>query len=234
VVADVVEHYPGLVESIVEHGHEIACHGLNHVCKIDPITKRPAISRDEFKARTLKSKKMLERIYKNEVIGYRAPNALISGWMIDTLEDIGFRYDSSVSVNSLYNKAGDSLKGVSSAPYYPVKNGLDPGEKRNIVEFPYANLNVGLKLPTSGGPMLRFLGSRVILYGLKQSIKRGHTLFYFHPIDICSEKFPCIGNRRKGYWMIKGDLVEKRIIYVLKSMGKVKKYNLREASMALL
>ncbi|NAT10300.1 hypothetical protein C4E22_01895 [ANME-1 cluster archaeon AG-394-G06] len=29
VAADVVEHYPGLVESIVERGHEIGCHGLN-------------------------------------------------------------------------------------------------------------------------------------------------------------------------------------------------------------
>ena len=35
VVADVVDHYPGLVESIVERGHEIGCHGLHHACKID-------------------------------------------------------------------------------------------------------------------------------------------------------------------------------------------------------
>ncbi len=33
VVADVVEHYPGLVESIAERGHEIGCHGLHHACK---------------------------------------------------------------------------------------------------------------------------------------------------------------------------------------------------------
>jgi peptidoglycan/xylan/chitin deacetylase (PgdA/CDA1 family) len=29
VVADVVDHYPGLVESIAERGHEIGCHGLH-------------------------------------------------------------------------------------------------------------------------------------------------------------------------------------------------------------
>jgi hypothetical protein len=28
VVADVVDHYPGLVEEIAERGHEIGCHGL--------------------------------------------------------------------------------------------------------------------------------------------------------------------------------------------------------------
>ncbi len=36
VVADVVEHYPGLVEQIAERGHEIACHGRHHACKIHP------------------------------------------------------------------------------------------------------------------------------------------------------------------------------------------------------
>ena len=44
VVADVVDHYPGLVESIVERGHEIGCHGLHHACKIDPKTKEPLMS----------------------------------------------------------------------------------------------------------------------------------------------------------------------------------------------
>ena len=44
VVADVVDHYPGLVESIVERGHEIGCHGLHHACKVDPKTKEPLMS----------------------------------------------------------------------------------------------------------------------------------------------------------------------------------------------
>ena len=44
VVADVVDNYPGLVESIVERGHEIGCHGLHHACKIDPKTKKPLMS----------------------------------------------------------------------------------------------------------------------------------------------------------------------------------------------
>jgi peptidoglycan/xylan/chitin deacetylase (PgdA/CDA1 family) len=44
VVADVVDHYPGLVESIAERGHEIGCHGLHHACKIDSKTKEPLMS----------------------------------------------------------------------------------------------------------------------------------------------------------------------------------------------
>jgi len=38
--------------------------------------------------------------------------------MLDSLEKIGFKYDSSVCVNSLYNMTDSSLEGVSSYPYY--------------------------------------------------------------------------------------------------------------------
>ena len=82
VVADVVEHYLGLVESIVDRGHEIGCHGLHHACKVDPKTKEPLMSVDKFEERTKKAKQMFERVCKEEVIGYRAPNALIGGWML--------------------------------------------------------------------------------------------------------------------------------------------------------
>ena len=83
---------------------------------------------------------MLERVCKDKVIGYRASNALVGGWMQDSLEKIGFKYDSSISVNSLYNKTDSSLKCVSSYPYYPQKNGLEIGEE-NFVEFPWAYWN---------------------------------------------------------------------------------------------
>ena len=48
------------------------------------------------------------------------------------------------------------------------------------MEFSWAYWNVfGLKfkIPTSGGPMLRFLGAHVILRGLKQSTKKGIPCF---------------------------------------------------------
>ena len=60
--------------------------------------------------------------------------------------------------------------------------------------------------------MLRFLGSRYIMLGLKQSLKRGDTVFYFHPIDISNEKFPAgFSLRRPFYWAIKGGVVEERV-----------------------
>lgn len=76
--------------------------------------------------------------------------------------------------------------------------------------------------------MLRFLGSHFIFKGLKQSLNRGHTIFYFHPIDISNEKFPSIGNGRPLYWVLKGKIVEKRIWHVLKKLDNVKKVPLRD------
>ena len=216
VVADVAEHYPGLVESIVSEGHEIACHGLHHGCAIDPKTKKPLIDPEAFEKETKEAKNILEEIAGVPVIGYRAPNALIAGWMIDSLEKIGFVYDSSVCVNSLYNKTDSSLGGVSSRPYYPKPSQLTPGEKRAVMEFPWAYYEIGgLKVPTSGGPMLRFLSAYMMYSGLEQSLKRGHTVFYFHPIDVSYEDFPAVGKGRPLYWLIKGKVVEDRIRYIL-------------------
>ncbi len=229
VVSDVAQHYPGLIESIVEAGHEIACHGLHHECIIDPKTKEPLMDRETFENNTRTAKNILERITGETVIGYRAPNALIAGWMIDILEKIGFRYDSSVSVNSLYNKTDSLLSGTGSSPYYPRKTSLEPSQgMRDIIEFPFAYYDVGIKIPVSGGPMLRFLGQNIIYRGLRQSLQRGITIFYFHPIDISDESFPNVGNKRPFYWLIKGRIVEKRIENILQKTNSIPKNMLKD------
>lgn len=48
IVADIAEHYPGLIESIAKRGHEIGCHGAHHTCKLDQRTKKPMMSIEDF------------------------------------------------------------------------------------------------------------------------------------------------------------------------------------------
>jgi len=228
VVASIVEKYPGLVESIVEDGHEIACHGLDHRCWIDPKTLQPLYKKSEFKHSMQEAKKILESVSNQSVIGYRAPNALISKWMITILDDLDFKYDSSLSFNSLYKK-NDLTPNLSTAPYSPLKN-------CNILEFPWPYLSFfGFKFPSAGGPFLRFLGSNYIMLGLNQSFYNGPTLLYFHPIDISRESFPIIGKGRPLYWFIKGRIVEKRIIRIINYYRKrVELCTLRDISRELI
>jgi hypothetical protein len=82
----------------------------------------------------------------------------------------------------LYNKTDSSLEGVSSHPYYPKKTGLEIGEEK-IVEFSWAYWNVfgfnfKFKIPTSGGPMLRFLGAHVISSGWGRCGERNAKVKY--------------------------------------------------------
>lgn len=229
VVADVADRYPGLVEAIAARGHEIACHGLHHACTLDPTTKQPFIPPREFEEQTGTAKAILEKISRSPVIGYRAPSAYLGGWMLDSLERMGFLYDSSVSVNSLYNKTDSDLNGVGTTPYSPSPGTLVPGGNRQMVEFPFPFWQVmGLRIPSAGGPVLRFLGSGVVLRGIRQSLARGPTLLYFHPLDIAREKFPDVGRGRPLYWAIKGERVERRIREVLKGLSEVPRATLGE------
>jgi len=217
-VAEYARRHPDLLRRVAAAGHEIGCHGLTHTAKLDPRSGRPLFTRAAFAERTTQARKLLQDICGRAVIGYRAPNAYVSGAMLDVLEDLGFRYDSSVSVNSLYNKTDSSLAGVGTRPYYPARGELARGkERRALIEFPWPYLDLlGFKMQSAGGPFLRLFGRTLILRGLSQSLRRGHTVFYFHPIDICNEDFPFeFSLKRPFLWHCKGDRVKRRIERVL-------------------
>jgi hypothetical protein len=221
-VAEYARRFPHLLRAVVDEGHEIACHGLWHCSKVNARTKRNTYSREEFRRITGEAKSILEDRSGQAVVGYRAPNAYVSGAMIDVLEEMGFRYDSSVSVNSLYNKTDTVLRGVSTLPYYPRRGSLEKGlEPRSIVEFPWPYWDVlGFKLQTAGGPFLRIFGWRLMCAGLRQSLRRGHTIFYFHPVDLCNEPIPIPFHWSRPFlWAIKGDLIRRRVDRILKTFA---------------
>jgi peptidoglycan/xylan/chitin deacetylase (PgdA/CDA1 family) len=218
-VAEYARRFPDGLRRCAAAGHEIACHGLTHFPKIDPVTKRANFTPDEFKARTAEARKILEDISGRRISGYRAPNAYIAGWMLDALEELGFAYDSSVSVSSLYNKTDEPyLVGVDTRPYFPARGALRRGTAaRGIVEFPWPYFELSmLKIQSAGGPYLRFFGSGLVLAGLRQSLRRGPAVFYFHPVDMCREPIPLpFSWKRPMMWWFKGDLVRHRIARVL-------------------
>lgn len=235
VVADVVDHYPGLVERIASNGHEIGCHGLHHECILDPDTKEERFTYDEYSDRIREAKSKLEDASGQEVTGFRAPNAYITDWVLEVLEELGFEYDSTVTNNSLYNKTNCDLDGVTSRPYIPKKGSLTPSgdrsraqvrhpradggsvtpeDNRSLLELPWPYYKqAGFRLPTAGGPLLRFFGKTVTKCGLKQSLTRGDTVFYFHPLELSNEDLPSFtdNRRRPMFWLFKGSMTKYRV-----------------------
>lgn len=219
-VADICDNYPGLIEEVAARGHEVECHGLHHICPIDPSTKEPLFFEEEYGAVVSEAKEKLEDASGREVTGFRAPNAYVAGWVLDVLDGLGFQYDSSVVRNSLYNKTDSPLREVGSRPYRPASGGLVPGGGRTILELPWPYYEVaGLKLPAAGGPLLRLLGWRYVYRGLRQSLKRGDAVFYFHPLDIAEDPFPVFGRKRHLFWINRGARTERRVLKLLDRVG---------------
>lgn len=85
----VAEHFPGLVGSIADAGHEVGSHGYRHI-----IAER--LQQKRFRSDVARSKKKLEDIISKEVCTYRSPSWGITArtpWAYDELIEAGYRID---------------------------------------------------------------------------------------------------------------------------------------------
>lgn len=165
----IADRFPLLVKKIHNEGHEIACHGYNHelVYSISPVN---------FKKDITKTKNILEDIIGENVLGYRAPNFSITDWAIDILQELGFKYDSSLFLTVAHNRYG-KLKDfqIPDKPIFELKNGFYQ------VMLSY-NKYAGIKLPWSGGFYFRFIPYRIFKGGIDKILKdKGIYIFYIHP-----------------------------------------------------
>lgn len=215
IVADILWHYPGLVDNILQDGHEIGCHGLHHAIKIHSNTKKPHFTPDQFEERTGRAREMLKEKSGQPVNGYRAPGAYFGHWMFGSLARLGFLYDSSVNPNSFFNKTDFD---TSSIPTHPYRVGAgDSGG--SIMEIPWPSFRfMGMRFPTAGGPFLRFFPAGYTATGLSASLKRGHTAFYAHSIDISDERLPALTSRnlkRPFYFSTSGKMTQVKLVRIL-------------------
>lgn len=89
----------------IAKNHEIACHGYNHFYR-----NNENLNLDED---VIKSKRILEKITKKQIRGFRAPQMQFSNELIKSLEKEGFKYDSSIHsawLPGFYNNRKVSLK----------------------------------------------------------------------------------------------------------------------------
>lgn len=174
VLGCVADRHPQLVRAIAERGHEIASHGYSH-----RLVYRQ--SRKVFREETYRSKSLLEDLCQRPVLGYRAATYSItrqSLWALDTLCDLGFRYDSSI-FPSWHDKYGipdaDPNPGVLRAP-----------SGGTLVEFPISVVRFGrLRLPVAGGGYFRLLPYALTRLGLARINRGGQPfVFYLHPWEV--------------------------------------------------
>lgn len=173
----VAERYPGLIQRIVREGHELACHGYDHVRVTEQNPK-------EFEQDVRKSKDILENISGQRVLGYRAASYSIGRnnlWALETLDSLGFEYSSSI-----YPVKHD-LYGMPEAPRFA----FHPENTRNLIEIPVTTVRFAdHNFPCGGGGYFRLLPyslSRLAMNRVNDTDKES-CVFYFHPWEIDPEQ----------------------------------------------
>ena len=168
--------FPDLVKTISSQGHEIGCHNYHHL-------DYEYIPREKFKEDLKKSKGLLEELSGQAITGYRSPNSSIPQNLVADLIESGFKYDSSVTpTRRLMGKFGKFTK-APRRPYRPGYGNLGLEGDAGLVELPWAVFPF-FKLPSGSGITHRIAGKWYNQLAVTNSLKKGHTAYYFHPYEI--------------------------------------------------
>ena len=181
IVGWTAERYPDMVREIAARGHGIGCHSYRHQ-KIYNLTP------EEFRQDTQKAKDILEEITGLPITGYRAPTYSItkkSLWALDILEELGFKWDSSI-----FPVLHDNY-GIPDAPRFEYKL-----PEHNLKEYPISTvLFFGRKVPVAGGGYFRIFPYWFTKAALSKinSQENKPFIFYLHPWEVDPDQ-PRVGD----------------------------------------
>jgi polysaccharide deacetylase family protein (PEP-CTERM system associated) len=174
ILGRIAQDIPHVIKEIAGLGHEIGCHGYDHV-------RIFGMGRDAFKEKVVLAKSRLEDVSGKQVYGFRAPDFSIvnvSLWALDVLKESGFLYDSSVFPIGMHDVYG--IEGGD-----PFVHKLPNG----IVEFPLASIKMmGKRFPFGGGGYFRFYPLIVSKLCIAAYNRLGNPcMLYVHPYEIGPE-----------------------------------------------
>ena len=168
----VAERFPEVVKDIVSQGHEVASHGWSHV-------RVPNSNPADFFADISKTRKLLQDISGQDVVGYRAASYSVTKntlWAYDQLAQAGYQYSSSIF------PIRHDLYGIPDAPRTPFMIA-----ETGTLEIPLTTVKLfGRNFPCSGGGWFRLMPYLLFKAGLNRvnNNDRLPGIFYFHPWEV--------------------------------------------------
>ncbi|OIP55918.1 MAG: hypothetical protein AUK34_12255 [Ignavibacteria bacterium CG2_30_36_16] len=214
VLGKFAESFPKIVKEIYLRGHEIASHGYSHI----EIFKQ---NRKEFKSDVERSKKYLEDLIGDEVLGYRAPDFSIINstlWALRTLSELGFKYDSSIY------PIKHGRYGIEKFPAQPINVML---ETFSILEFPISTISIKNKnIPIGGGGYHRLLPSFLINRIAARVLTTKPFIYYCHPYEFnvneLNEIRPVLPLKVRLHQGMGRKYFKKRFVSFVKNFGSVR------------
>jgi len=167
------ERHRKLVTRCKQQGHEIASHGYAHLLPWEVGHKR-------FKNDIARSKKVLEDITGQQVLGFRTAGFGINNrtrWALEVISEVGYEYDSSITSSLL--KRHTLCDNDIGACAIPTQNG-------QLIEVPMSTLRLSyLSIRFIGGGYLRLFPTWFMRWGISRVRKTGQpAIIYVHPREI--------------------------------------------------
>ena len=186
VLGEVALAAPDVVREIARRGHEVASHSPVHL-------PPRMIPRGDYISMIRRDISLLEDLAGRRPIGFRTPYMAIrrsDGWLLRTLEELGFLYDSSVA------PTWTPYWGMPSAPkspYFPSSSDIArPQKEGRLLEIPltvWPTVRGMPGLPIAGGFYMRAWPTGALSWMLRRNVSRGHPLvLYAHLGNLEGEK----------------------------------------------
>lgn len=174
----VAEKFPRLIRSIVQAGHELACHSHTH---------RPlyTLSATQFRREMQRAVSALQDASSEKVIGFRAPTFSVRpeiiDWYCDTLKEHGIVYDSSIMLAAVRKCYGNLDAGI-----------LHRLTQHGLHSYPMSVAQVwGKNLPVLGGGYFRLYPYWLTRW-LAHGLDRRTSIFYMHPYELDTGEYPAL------------------------------------------
>lgn len=194
VVGEVGEDHPETVNKLSSAGHEIASHTYSH-------RRLPTLDKKARRREIIRSREVLQEASGQDIDGFRAPAFEVAEDHFVSLQEAGYRYDSSLiparSIFGWYN-------GAHQIDRPCLASSIEETVSDQFKELP-VSVMPWLRLPLTGA-WLRFFGPKYTIAGMKLLARRGvPPILYVHPWEFVElPEVRAVPKRvywRTGSWM---------------------------------